>query len=576
MYRTLFPRRIVFTLLLLIVSFTSSILAQPLPGQWTATTLSTDAKVQALAVNGTTLLAGTSSGVWSTTDNGTTWTQVNTGLTTLDVRALAVGGTTIYAGTNGGGVFRSTDGTNWTALNTGLGHGTVYSLATNGTDVYAGTYGGGVYRLSGTTWTEVNTGLSTSAQVYSLLINGNDVYAGGLLSFTDFHRIYRSTDKGANWKATGGTDSSLSSNPSYPVYGMAVNGSTFLAATRDGMYRSTDNGTNWSLLEKLPLRVLSVLAMPEAATFYAAGLTPDGAQYGVSVSTDNGTTWRASSFGLPGANSLAAIGSNLFAGASSTGGVAISTTQPIPNNSVSAADYRGVSAHAPESIATLFGAALATGQAVAASTPLPTTLAGTTVTLKDSQGVERLAPLFYVDKTQINYQVPAGIASGWAYITVRSGDGTLSYATAHISTAAFGLFTADASGTGVPAAYLQRVRADGSQSIELIGQYDPAQNKWVTVPIDLGPESDQVFLVLFGTGIRGWNTAQKPVVGYFKLDASYYEPVVADYAGAQPEYAGLDQINLRLPRSLKGSGEITLYVTATGGPFSNTVRIRIL
>ncbi|MBL8207926.1 MAG: hypothetical protein JNM09_27075 [Blastocatellia bacterium] len=562
----------------LLLSSSLNIYAQqtPLPGQWQATTLTTDAKVRALVVNGTTLFAGANSGVWSTADNGTTWTQVNSGLSTTDVRALVLSGTTLYAGTNGGGVFRSADnGATWTATNTGLTNLIVLSLAGNGTDVYAGTYGGGVFRLSGTTWTAVNTGLSETAQVYSLLINGNDVYAGGQLVVNDTRHIYRSTDRGAKWTATGGTDASVSVNPPAQVYAMAVNGTNLFAATYDGLYRSTDSGTTWRLLDQLPLRALNLLLVSGA--LYVSGVTLDGALYGVSVSSDNGTTWRASSYGLAGANALAASSTNLFAAATATGGVFLSSTQMVTNTTVSGADYRTINAHASESIATIFGTGLATMQAAAPSTPLPTTLGGTTLTVKDSQGTERLAPLFFVDKTQVNYQVPQGTATGWAYLTVRSGDGTTSYATANIVSSAFSLFTADATGTGVPAAYLQRVKANGSQTIEPVGQYDTVTKTWNPLPIDLGPEGEAVYLVLFGTGIRGFDTTtQGPVVGYFKVNATTFIPMIAEYAGKQGDFVGVDQVNILLPRSLAGRGEISLYITGSNNSYSNTVKIRVL
>lgn len=581
MYNASYPRQLVCLLSLIFSLFVSGYAQDaPLPGQWTATSLasaattaSTTAKVRALLVNGTTVLAGTNSGIWRTTDNGTTWTQANTGLTTTDVRALALSGTTVYAGTFGGGVFRSTDGTNWTAVNTGLTNSVVYSLAANSTDVYAGTFGGGVFLLSGTTWKAVNNGISESSQVYSLAISGNDVLAGGQLVFNAPQHIYRSSDKGTTWKATGG--STAATNPPFLVYSIAINGTTLLAATADGLYRSTDNGATWVLSDRLPLRVLNVIYVPAVSAFYASGVGTDGSLYGVSVSTDSGATWRATSYGLPGANALAVNGTTLFAANTAADGASISTIQPVTAASVSAPDYRAVNGHASESIASIFGTSLATATAFAASTPLPTNLAGTTVTIKDSKGDTRLAPLFYVSSTQINYQVPTGTAAGWAYLTIKSGDGTTSYATANITAGAFSLFTADTSGTGVPAAYIQRVRANGQQSIELVGQYDAGQNKWVTVPIDLGPESDQVFLVLFGTGFRGWNGVANPVTGYFKVDANTYIPVTADYAGKQPIYIGVDQVNLRLPRTLLGTGEISLYLTANTGPFSNTVKIRV-
>ena len=547
-----------------------------LPGQWTSTTLAATNKVRTLLVNGTTVLAGTSStGVWSTTDNGTTWTQINTGLTFLDVKALAANGTTLYAGTNGGGIFRSSDsGATWTALNTGLTNPLVYALATNGTDVYAGTYGSGIFRLNGTTWTAVNTGISSSARVYSLMINGSDLWAGGELIINDPHHLFRSSDRGATWVTTGGTDTSKSAAPSEFVYSMAVSGTTLMAATLDGIYRSTNNGTNWLRLNSLPVQGASILSVPTASAFYVSGSTLDGGTYGVSVTTDNGNTWRASSYGLPGAVPLAVSGTNLFAG-SSLGGVLTSPVQPPANISVSAADYRAINSHASESIASIFGQALATAPATALSLPLPTTLNGTTVKVLDSLGVERSAPLFYVSPTQVNYQVPAGTAAGWAYVTVKNSAGVSSYATTRIVSGAFSLFTFNSTGTGVPAAYIQRVKANGSQQIEIVGQYDSVLNNWVTTPIDLGPESDQVYLVLFGTGIRGWDGSTASAVCYFGTDTTSYIPALPSYAGAQPNFVGVDQINVLLPRGLAGRGEINLYVTANGGPTSNIVKINV-
>src|SRR5262245_24423986 len=77
---------------------------------------------QALAASGTTVFAASArAGVFRSTNNGASWTSVNSGLTDLTVLALAFGGTSVFAGTNSGGVFRSTnDGASWTAVDNGL------------------------------------------------------------------------------------------------------------------------------------------------------------------------------------------------------------------------------------------------------------------------------------------------------------------------------------------------------------------------------------------------------------------------------------------------------------------------
>jgi photosystem II stability/assembly factor-like uncharacterized protein len=102
---------------------------------WTTTRL--DSPIICLAIDpqtpttiyaGTTIYSGTTvtyrGGVLKSTDGGTTWSDVTTGLTNRDIRALAIDPrtpTTLYAGTYGGGVFKSTDGGGtWSDLNIGL------------------------------------------------------------------------------------------------------------------------------------------------------------------------------------------------------------------------------------------------------------------------------------------------------------------------------------------------------------------------------------------------------------------------------------------------------------------------
>lgn len=239
---------------------------------------------------------------------------------------------------------------------------------------------------------------------------------------------------------------------------------------------------------------------------------------------------------------------------------------PANVTSVSAASFLGPQL-APESIVSAFGTGLATQTINATTLPLPTALAGTTVTIRDSLGTERLAPLFFVAPIQVNYQITPGTPTGAITVTIASGNGQISRGTAQVLSIAPGLFSANASGQGVASAVVLRVR-NGQQLFEPLARFDSAGNQFVPVPIDLGADAgsatDQVFLVLFGTGIRLRNTALATIGG-----------VSSEVLFSGPSsFVGVDQCNVRIPRSLIGRGEADVIVTADGRT-SNAVRVAI-
>ena len=235
--------------------------------------------------------------------------------------------------------------------------------------------------------------------------------------------------------------------------------------------------------------------------------------------------------------------------------------------SVSAASFGGAEL-ASESIVAAFGAGLATTTQIVTTVPLPTELAGTSVKVRDSAGMERPAPLFFVAPAQVNYLIPTGTAAGAATVTMTSGNGAVSTGVVQIATVAPGLFSANASGQGVAAGVALRVKADGAQVFEPIARFDQSQNRLVAIPIDLGPEGEQVFLILYGTGFR-FNSALPAVTcGIGGVNAE------ALYAGVAPGFVGLDQTNVRLPRSLAGRGEVDV-VLAVDGKAANMVRISV-
>ncbi|MFM8395829.1 MAG: DUF1566 domain-containing protein, partial [Acidobacteriota bacterium] len=239
---------------------------------------------------------------------------------------------------------------------------------------------------------------------------------------------------------------------------------------------------------------------------------------------------------------------------------------------VSAASYSS-SAIGVESIVALFGAGLTTGSASAVTTPLPTDLAGATVRVVDSLGIARLAPLFYVSPTQINFEIPPGTAEGTAAISIgppgMSGASFTGFGNLEVARVAPGLFTADASGSGYPAAFVYRYRNGAYLSADPVARYDQATSRIVAVPVDTTQATDDLYLILFGTGLRYRSALSSITAQIGGHDAQVL------YAGAQGGFVGLDQLNLRIPAALAtASGEFDVTIRVDGR-LANTVRLAI-
>jgi uncharacterized protein (TIGR03437 family) len=214
------------------------------------------------------------------------------------------------------------------------------------------------------------------------------------------------------------------------------------------------------------------------------------------------------------------------------------------------------------SIVTAYGVDLATGTASAAPTAL--TLVGTSASIVGSTGVSAPAPLYFVSPGQVNLLVPSGTALGIATITITSGDGTASAGTVTVAAAAPGLFPLNLA--GLVAANVTTLTTAGAQVSG--NDFQVVNGAVVALPVNLGPPAQLVFLVLYGTGIAGRSSLANVSVSIGGLSL----PVA--YAGPQGE-AGLDQVNVQIPASLAGSGDIPISITVDG-KVSNVARITIL
>ena len=258
--------------------------------------------IQSLAKSGSTLFAGaTGFGVFRSTDNGATWTQLNMGILNSNIRSLGVSGSTLLVGTFFG-MFRSTDnGATWAAANTGITNSNVYALTVNGSTIFAGT-GGGVFRSqdNGLNWTPMNTGIPNNTDVFSFTLNGSSIFAGTKVG------VYRSQDNGSNWTAVN------SGIPNPSVFALTLSGSSlFVGTIGGGVFRSQDNGLSWIPVNN-GITNLTILSLAASGSTIFAGTSGGG----VFTSTNNGSTWQAMNSGLTNliVYSLLVSGNKLFAG----------------------------------------------------------------------------------------------------------------------------------------------------------------------------------------------------------------------------------------------------------------------
>ncbi|HYP05594.1 MAG TPA: hypothetical protein VER03_05100 [Bryobacteraceae bacterium] len=212
----------------------------------------------------------------------------------------------------------------------------------------------------------------------------------------------------------------------------------------------------------------------------------------------------------------------------------------------------GASRIAPDSLASLFGVGLPEGNA--------------RVSVTDAAGSSKAAVILFSNAEQINFIAPAGLAPGRAQIDIRDASGVLkASAGAQVERVAPALFSAMANGKGPAAALAVRVERDGSQvTVPVFRCLGPL---CITERLDVSDERP-VYVSLYGTGIRGSSSisAVRATVGSTEV------PVL--YAGPHSEFPGLDQVNVWLPASVRGSGEVDLTITVDGIS-ANSVRIGI-
>jgi uncharacterized protein (TIGR03437 family) len=221
---------------------------------------------------------------------------------------------------------------------------------------------------------------------------------------------------------------------------------------------------------------------------------------------------------------------------------------------------------APQQLVTAFGSGFASQAIAASGQTLPLTLGNTAITITDSQGTVSAAPLYYVSPGQASFLIPSGVASGVASVKVTRSGSTVLTGSLTVAAVSPGLYSANGNGAGVAAALAERVSASGAVTpLSVFSCQSGIAISCLSSPLSLGSSTATVYVSLYGTGIRGAGTVEVYIAG---------QPAPLQYAGAQGQYQGLDQVNVTVPTSLAGMGEVSVYLVADG-KVSNMTTINI-
>lgn len=245
--------------------------------------------MQQLGSDGTYLYSIGAGMLFRTNDQGSTWTNLMSGLPNF-ASAVRIGGNADYQllTTNQHGVFRSTDhGQSWTPTvpySAPVGSWQGMALLVEGNTVHLGINPyGGVRRSTdgGLTWTLVSQGLAPSLLPHTLVRSGGD-----LLLATN-RGIWRGTGTEPQWSHTDG------GIPHTSLVTMVDAGDRLFATTRsteagqsEGVHMSLDGGHTWQ-----PRNAGLSVELNFDALYAGEGFLLASAQLNMYRSTDNGLTW---------------------------------------------------------------------------------------------------------------------------------------------------------------------------------------------------------------------------------------------------------------------------------------------
>lgn len=222
-------------ILLLIISIT--FISNFTFAQWVQTNGPFGGNIQCFGVSGTNLYAGTSNGLFLSSNYGNTWSEISNGLTNRNIQAIVSDGATTYVGTQDGIFISNNNGTSWKEISNGLTGKSIQAFLIYDTLVFAGGSSGTIYNFKRheNTWKSVFQACSAGVcLVEHFAVVDTNIFVG-----TQGAAVFRSSDKGLNWVKLGdGLRNSF-------ITSLAASDNFVFACPMSTISRSTDLGKSW-------------------------------------------------------------------------------------------------------------------------------------------------------------------------------------------------------------------------------------------------------------------------------------------------------------------------------------------
>jgi hypothetical protein len=198
------------------------------------------------------LYAMTNDGVYESPNEGVSWTLVSTGLATPEVTSITANNAGVFLGTARSGVaFSSTPSSGWTHRNSGLCMSTLGNIAVsaNSHELHSiDLHATGVYQFNSSGWTHQFTGLPKDRWGLQIVNDSNGILYAAYNTPND--GIFRSLDHGTTWTNISAGIPTISVNPSMEYHPFVdAHNNIYVIAEISGLsevYRSADSGNTWT------------------------------------------------------------------------------------------------------------------------------------------------------------------------------------------------------------------------------------------------------------------------------------------------------------------------------------------